>query len=188
MFDVTDGEVYKSFRIDPADDKSFVGESDTNLVFSFNADCYQPYAYTVYSVGAIYLTILNFDRKIRNLTSNLIFVGLMPGPDEAQLQQINNYMQPLVNELKILMRNGIAMTTSAGEVIVHGALILDTLDFPAAANTFGFSAHDSFYAYRKCDHLFSSVDEAGLQRDFSGVWENNWKKRTKKSNLQHANA
>lgn len=97
----------------------------------------------------------------------------MPGPDEAQPQQINNYMQPLVDELKILMGNGIAMMTSAGEVIVRGALILGTLDLPAAAKTFGFSAHDSFYAYRKCDHSFPSIDEAGLQRDFSGVWENN---------------
>lgn len=187
MFDVTDGDVWNSFRLDPAAEKPFVEESDTNLVFSLNADWYQPFSNSVYSVGAVYLTILNLDRKIRNLRSNMIFVGLMPGPGEAHSQQINNYLQPLVDELKILMGNGIAMMTSAGEVIVRGAVILGTMDLPAAAKAFGFSSHNSFYACRKCDHSFPALDSTGLKRDFSDCWDNTLKKRTKESNLDYAN-
>jgi hypothetical protein len=42
LFDVTDGDVWKTFRINPAAEKTFVEESDTNIVFSFNVDWYQP--------------------------------------------------------------------------------------------------------------------------------------------------
>ncbi|KAG1435405.1 hypothetical protein G6F56_013984 [Rhizopus delemar] len=65
----------------------------------------------------------------------------MPGPGEAHLQQINSYLQPLVDELKTLMGAGIEMATSIGTKVVRGALILGTLDLPAAAKTFGLSSH-----------------------------------------------
>jgi hypothetical protein len=84
------------------------------------------------------------------------------------------------------MGTGIKMMTTAGEVIVRGALILGTLDLPATAKTFGFSSHNSIYACRKCDHAFPGITESSLQRDFSGGWDNNWRKRTKESNLAFA--
>ncbi|KAG1440807.1 hypothetical protein G6F56_011765 [Rhizopus delemar] len=95
MFDIYDGNVWKNFKINSTDDTPFFFQSDFNLGFAINVDWYQQYAGSVYSVGAIYLTCLNLPRKIRNLRSNSIFVGLMPGPGEAHLQQINSYLQPL---------------------------------------------------------------------------------------------
>lgn len=186
MFDHMDAEVWKTFRIRPTDNVPFFEESLTNLGFSLNVDWYQGYSNSVYSVGAIYMTILNMDRKLRNLKKNVIFVGLMPGPKESKLQQTNNYLEPLINELKTLMGAGIKMKTATGEVLVRAAVILGSLDLPAAAKVFGFSAHNSFYGCRKCDYKMPSIDGDELKRDYSGGWDNNWPKRTDESNRRYA--
>ena len=186
LFDIMDGEVWKKFKIDPNDDLPFVETSMSNLTFSLNVDWYQPYSNSVYSVGAIYMTILNLDRKLRNLRTNVIFVGLMPGPGEGHLSQLNNYMRPLVDELKTLMNVGVNMMTTTGEVLVRGAVVLGSLDLPAAAKVFGFSAHNSFFACRKCDYLFPAITDGLPKRDYSGGWDNNWPKRTKASNMEFA--
>lgn len=107
LFDIYDGDIWKNFKVNSTDETPFFFASDFNLGFSINVDWYQQYTGSVYSVGAIYLSCLNLPRKIRNLRSNVIFVGLMPGPGEAHLQQINSYMQPLIDELKTLMGSGI---------------------------------------------------------------------------------
>ncbi len=49
-----------------------------NLALSLNADWFQP-CDTNYSSGALYLTILNLPREIRNLPENIIVVALIPG-------------------------------------------------------------------------------------------------------------
>lgn len=133
------------------------------------------------------MTCLNLPRKVRNLRSNSIFVGLMPGPGEAHLQQINSYLQPLVNELKTLMGAGIEMATSMGNVVVRGALVLGTLDLPAAAKTFGFSSHNSTCACRQCEREFPSLGGGSNQRNFAGGWDDNiYPRNTKQSNLMYA--
>ncbi len=44
-----------------------------------NMDFFQP---TTYSVGAIYLTVMN---SIRYKSENVILAGLIPGPDEPEM-------------------------------------------------------------------------------------------------------
>ncbi|KAI9336597.1 hypothetical protein BD770DRAFT_244194, partial [Pilaira anomala] len=63
LFDIMDGEVWTKFKINPNDELPFVELSTSNLMSSLNVDWYQPYSNAVYSVGAIYMTILNLDRK-----------------------------------------------------------------------------------------------------------------------------
>ena len=186
LFDIMDGDVWKSFKINENDNVPFVEASKSNLMFNFNLDWFQAYTGAQYSVGAIYMTILNIDRKSRNLRKNVIFVGLMPGPYEPHLQQINNYLKPLIDELKILMGEGIKMMTDTGEVLVRAAVTLGSLDLPAAAKSFGFTSHNATFACRKCDHAFCALVVNGTARDYSGGWDGNWKKRTKESNRQYA--
>jgi len=59
-----------------------------NLLLSMNTDWFQPYSKTIYSVGVIYLVILE----------NIIIVGIIPGPKEPKLT-MNSFIGPLVNEL-----------------------------------------------------------------------------------------
>ncbi|KAG1444334.1 hypothetical protein G6F56_010343 [Rhizopus delemar] len=179
LFDIHDDNFWKNFKIHPNDNKPLFFASDFNLGFAINVDWYQQYAGSVYAVGAIYLTCLNLPRRIRNLRSNLIFVGLMPGPGEAHLQ-------PLMNELKTLMGAGIEVATSIGAKVVRGALILGTLDFPAAVKAFGFSSHNSTCACRQCEREFPNLGGGSPQRNFSGGWDGEYVKRTKESNLRYA--
>ena len=63
--------------------------------FMINVDWFQPYKHTQYSVGVVYLTVLNLPRHLRNKSNNIILVGILPGPNEPSLN-INSFLQPLL--------------------------------------------------------------------------------------------
>ena len=62
MADIYDGRIWQSFQ-DKDGNKFF--ENRYNLGLLINIDWFQPYKYVKYSVGAIYLAILNFPRRLR---------------------------------------------------------------------------------------------------------------------------
>ncbi len=50
---------------------------------TINLDWFRPFKHSEYSIGAIYLTIMNLPRNERNKQSNVLFlVGIIPGPSE----------------------------------------------------------------------------------------------------------
>ena len=72
------------------------GENTFGLML--NVDWYQPYKYSPYSIGDMYLVVMNLPRSERYHRKNLILVGIIPGPNEPSLT-INSYLSPLVDEL-----------------------------------------------------------------------------------------
>ena len=98
MKDVYDGKIWKEFQ--NYNGSSFLSEP-FSLELMINVDWFQPYKHTQYSVGAIYVTVLNLPRHLRNKTNNIILVGILPGPHEPKCN-MNTYLEPLVNELKSL--------------------------------------------------------------------------------------
>ena len=65
-----------------------------------NLDWFQPYKHLAYSVGIIYLSILNLPSHVRNAEANTIIVGVLPGPHEP-----NNNKSIEVQLLKRFMNN-----------------------------------------------------------------------------------
>ncbi len=65
-----------------------------------NVDWYQPFKNSPYSVGVIYLAILNLPREERFKQENIILVGVIPGPKEPK--NINTYLDTLVDERREL--------------------------------------------------------------------------------------
>lgn len=63
-----------------------------------NCDGFQPFKHTQYSVGVLYLVLLNLPRSLRFKPENVIIVGIIPGPSEPKLT-INSYLKPFVKEL-----------------------------------------------------------------------------------------
>ena len=63
-----------------------------------NVDWFQPFKHTSYSVGAIYVVILNLPRAERFKEENVLLLGLMPGPKEPKLN-LNTYLRPIVDYL-----------------------------------------------------------------------------------------
>ncbi len=66
-------------------------------------DWFNPYEQTPYSIGAIYLSIMNLPRSERYKEENILLVGLIPGPTEPK-QHINHFLSPLVDDLKNCMK------------------------------------------------------------------------------------
>lgn len=67
-----------------------------------NCDWFQPFDLSTYSVGVLYLVILNLPRAIRFKPENILIADVIPGPKEPSLSEINSYLRPLVKELNSL--------------------------------------------------------------------------------------
>lgn len=92
--DIYDGTLWKS-EVD-----GYLS-SPHNLYAMVNVDWFNPYKYSEYSLGAIYLVILNLPRSERFKEENVLLVGVIPGPTEPKLN-LNSYLQPLVADLHLL--------------------------------------------------------------------------------------
>lgn len=100
--DIYDGRVWKQFQ--SVSERPFF-ETARNYGLMLNIDWFQPYKHSPYSVGAIYLSLLNLPRDYRYRKENVIIVGIIPGPDEPK-RSINSYLRPMVDELKELWGQG----------------------------------------------------------------------------------
>ena len=94
--DVYDGRVWKSFM-----DRLL--KHKRSLAFMINVDWFQPFKHCTDSLGAIYLTIVNFPRKERYKRENIILAGLMPSL-ENEPGSLNSFISPLVRELQALWK------------------------------------------------------------------------------------
>ena len=101
--DVYDGRVWKSFQ-----NLESVGpflQLPRRFGLMLNVDWFQPFKHSPYSVGVIYLAILNLPREIRFTKDNVMIVGVIPGPGEPS-KSINTYLEPIVAELLELWTDG----------------------------------------------------------------------------------
>lgn len=153
------------------------------LFLTLNVDWFQPFSNSVYSCGAIYLSINNFPREDRLKQENIILVGLMPGGSEANTTHIMSYLTPLVNDLIEFYEEGVEVKTLAhpNGVKFYGALLAVACDIPACRKIGGFMGHGSKFACNKCEDQFEMVNS---RPDFSGAF--NPTLRTRESNYKAA--
>lgn len=83
MGDVFDGRIWRDFQ-------AYEGvpffASPKKFAVMFNVDWMQPFDHTMYSVGVLYLVLMNFPRCERFKRENVILVGIIPGLSEPQLK------------------------------------------------------------------------------------------------------
>lgn len=150
--------------------------NEARLVFSLNQDGFNPYgnkqAGKKVSVGAMYMACLNLPRAIRHEVENIYLVGIMPGPHEPSLHQINHFLRPLVDDLIRLWNDGIYLTSTLCHPhgrCVRGAVIPLVCDLPAAKQMSGHASHSN--------HNFCSF--CLLQReDMDNLDYHSWKSRS----------
>ena len=123
LTDVFDGKVWREFL--------FVGgepllAGERSLGVMLNVDWFQPFKLARYSVGGIYLVIMNLPRNERFKVENVILVGVIPGPHEPS-GSINSYLSPLVDELLLLWEG-----CHVDSEIVKVVLLCVASDLPAA--------------------------------------------------------
>lgn len=178
--DVYDGKVWKEFLV--YEGKPFLSDAH-NLALMMNMDFFQPYKHVKYSVGAIYLTVLNLPRALRYKQDNIILVGLIPGPHEPETH-INSFLDPLVNEL-LHFWDGIdlAICSVAEHKCVRCALLCLSCDIPGGRKTCGFLSHSAHYGCSRCLKFFPG---SGGVVDYSGFDRENWVLRTGSSHREAA--
>ena len=79
--DVYDGKLWNDFKV--VEGKPFLSSQDSQgLGLMLNVDWFQPFKHTTYSVGAVYLVIMNQPRSVRFKREQVIrvqkLVGLPP--------------------------------------------------------------------------------------------------------------
>ena len=107
------GDVWKQFTT--TEFNNFL-ETPYSFLVTINVDCLQPFVRTVYSTGAIYLTIQNLPRHKRYRQENVILVGVVPVPKEPKLQ-LNSYLTLFVEELQEFWTGVILQSVNKGQII-----------------------------------------------------------------------
>ena len=100
LSDVYDGNVWKSFN---NSDGNWFFKNPFTYGCSINLDWFQPYENTQYSVGVLYLCMLNLPPEERCKVNNIGIIGILPGPHEPS-ENINSYLKPAVEELQELYK------------------------------------------------------------------------------------
>ena len=145
LADIYDGKIWSEFLCYKNQPFLFQPYS---LGLTINVDWFQPYKHVKYSVGAIYLIILNLPRHLRYKRENVILVGILPGPHEPS-RDINSYLRPLVDEL-LLLWEGVSFNIHGIQKQVRCALLCASCDIPAGRKVCGFIGHSGCLGCSKC--------------------------------------
>ena len=153
---VYDGKLWNDFKV--VEGKPFLSSQDTlGLGLMLNVDWFQPFKHTTYSVGAVYLVIMNLPRSVRFKRENVILVGILPGLSEPK-RDINTYMEPLVEEMEDLwssVRLSVNSCAFPSSIIVRCALLCVACDLPAGRKLCVFLSHSAKHGCSKCLKLFT---------------------------------
>ena len=154
------------------DGKPFLSQPH-NFAFTINLDWFQPFKHSKYSIGAIYLTVMNLPRSLRNKQENVILVGLLPGPSEPS--NLDGYLKPLVDELNELWDGKeLKLYNATSTKLVRCALLCAACDLPAGRKLCGFL---SYSAHKGCSRCLKDFKGTVRDMNYSGFERDTWSKR-----------
>lgn len=138
MHDVCDGKLYKEFK---DNEGQLFFQDKRNIGFLLNIDWFNPFERSEYSLGAVYLVIVNLPRNVRFDWENVITLGLIPGPKEPSLH-VNSFLRPVIDEL-LSFWEGLLINEGNYKALYKAAIIGVSNDVPATRKIGGFMAHNA---------------------------------------------
>ena len=182
LSDVYCGQIWKDFL-------SYKGEQflsvDRNYGLMLNFDFFQPMKHRKdYSVGVLYLVILNLPRHLRFKWENVIVIGIVPSMN-GEPKSLNEFLRPAVDELKAMWK-GVRLKSSLSSITLkfRAALLCVSADVPAARKLCGFKGHSAHQGCSRCMKKFSGG--FGEKKDYSGFDRENWPPRTNREHRSNA--
>ena len=184
--DIFDGSILCGFC--GPDGKPFLGQhgSEGRYIFSLSADAWNPEGNNrpaaKYSSTAIYMALLNFPPSERYKVTNMFLVGVIPGPKEPSLDQMNHFLEPLVGDLQEFWVPGVWYSSTPR--YTNGRLVLCALvplicDLKAARQVAGHASHSAalFCAFCLLDRTEGDINRLDIE---------NFPPRTFKEHKEHA--
>ena len=86
---------------------------------------------------AIMLTLLNLPRRLRNLFTNIILVGIIPGNEAKEVKSLDPFLEVLVDELLEISGSTMYDAYSGSPFQVKISVLLHVLDYPALGKVMG---------------------------------------------------
>ena len=141
-------------------------DEEGRYIFGLAVDSFNPFsnkqAKQQASVTAIYLYCLNLPPHLRYLPENMYLVGIIPGPHKPSVDQINHFIQLLVDELLVFWDPGVFYSRTAKYPegrLVRCALGPLVCDLPAARQVSGYGAHNARYFCSVCKLPRKDINE-----------------------------
>jgi hypothetical protein len=165
MVHPSDGEAWKEFD---KEHKNFAKEV-RNVRLCLATDGFTPFGMTAasYSCWPVFVVPYNLPPELCMKQSNLILALVIPGPDYPG-KTLNVFMQPLIDELDDLWKNGVHTFDSHRKqnFILKAALLWTIHDFPA----YGLVACWSTHGKLACPICGSDIDTFSLANGRRPCW------------------
>lgn len=104
-----------------------------------------------YSMWPIFLTILNLPRHVRNLFSNILLVGIIPGKGSKEASNIQPYLEVLVDEILSLSNQVIFDAYHEAPFKLKVEVLLYVLDYPGVCKVFNTLGSGSYNGCMWCE-------------------------------------
>jgi len=133
------------------------------------------------SVGIISMACLNLPLSIRYRPENMFLAGIIPGPYEPHLTELNHYLKPVINDMEMSWERGVHYSRTASYRsgrLTRSAVVAVVSDLPAARAAAQFAGHGSHHLCTVC----TCFHKDNVHRT---DWQN-WETRSNKEMRQHA--
>ena len=157
--DVWDAEFLRTFK-GPCGQKNFTDrQGEGRSMFSLHVDFFnmqgnlQRNATT--SCGIISCACLNLPLDIRYKPENMYLAGIIPGPRKPSMEQLNNFLNPLIDDMVVSWERGVqfSRTASHRDRVTRSAIACVVCDLPAARKTAQLAGATSHFYCSAC-HCF----------------------------------
>ena len=137
----------------------FVDRGDEGrYAFSLHIDFFNPEGMTVrgasISSGIISMACLNLPLDMRYKPENLYLAGIILGPKQPSLENLNHYIHPLIAQLATSWKQGVQYSRTAnhpGGHVIRSAIVLAVCDLPAARHLTALAGTSSHFFCSTCN-------------------------------------